>query len=146
MAIIHTQEDVSYQYSFELELKELESFLSQKKDKPFTFTQTQLFSMRMLTTISSYILNEFNIPAKSDGTDAQYGKLKYELYYLDDYKKAKNLLDNVKDNLIPILNDCSAFHFNDLDKFNDYFAALFRTFQLEKELQANENKSKKNKI
>lgn len=94
MSLIQVKEEVSYHYLFQLDLKELEQFLSQTRDKKLSFTQVQIFSMRMLTTISQFILNELNVPSKSDGTAAQYGKLEYDIYYFEDYTKTKQVLDN----------------------------------------------------
>lgn len=146
MSLIQTKEEISYHYIFQLDLKELEHFLSQVKEKKLDFTQVQIFSMRMLTTISQFILNELNVPAVSDGTAAQYGKLEYDIYYLEDYNKTKQVLDNLKNNLTSIVQDCSAFHFNDIEKFNQYFSTLFHTFKLEQNLISSETKSKKHKV
>lgn len=146
MSLIQTKEEVSYHYIFQLDLTELKHFLSQVKEKEVDFVQVQIFSMRMLNTISQFILNELNVPAISDATEAQYGKLEYDIYYLEDYNKTKQVLDNLKNNLTSIVQDCSAFHFNDLEKFNQYFGTLFHTFKLEQNLISSETKSKKHKV
>ena len=54
--------------------------------------------------------------------------------------------DNIKDNLTSIVQDCSSFHFNDVEKFNQYFGALFQTLKLEDTLIPNDIKSKKHKV